>query len=379
MFKYFLKKQFRNKSVLFWSAMFPVCLMLCFKFAFGSLYEAENGFDPVKAAYVNEGESFLGQTFDEVFESICEENAFFEKAEADTAEDGEKLLVSGDAHVLFIVRDGKLLTEFSEQRTDVDEIIVDTFLGSFTAQFNIIDTAAELNIPDFAEFVSNGLSNLEITKQKTNVYNETPDPYRWYYYSTFVMSILFQIVTGINIVADIQADVTPGAMRLSVSSEKKSKLLLASFSAKLLNAMLLAMFTLLIMRFGFSIPLGNHVLLLILLVFISEVFALSSGALLGLLFKGTVDSRENKATGILMASVFLSGEMVAVLPGIIEDSCPIINRINPATVMNFAFYRLAYYPTLDGFYMNMFKILGASVVFLTICVLKMRRQRYAAV
>ena len=80
-----------------------------------------------------------------------------------------------------------------------------------------------------------------------------------------------------------------------------------------------------------------------------------------------------------MVSVFLSGEMVMQLPGIIEKYCPIVNDINPATVMNMAFYRMALYNDPFDFYMNMGKLVVAAVVFLTIGVLVLRREKYASV
>lgn len=380
MFVYFLKKQLRNRSFLFWSILFPVCLMTCFKVAFGNLYEEENHFDPVKAAFVREDNSYLGTIFGQVFEDICqdEKNSFFERITVDTAADGEKHLVSGDVHVLFIVRDGKLFTEYSEKKTDVDKIIVNAFLDGFMAEAGIMETAAK-NGADLTEFAEHGLSRLEVATQKTNIYNETPDPYMWYFYSTFVMALLFNILTGIGIVADIQADVTPGAMRVSVSSAKKSSILLAAFAARLVTMSMVSALVLLLMRFAFQVPLGHNIGLLALFVIVCEIFALSCGEVLGLWLKGSVDARENKATGLLMASVFISGEMVATLPGLLEKSAPIINRINPATIMNFAFYKLVYYSDRSGFYVNIASILAASVVFLISSVLIMRRQRYASV
>ncbi|MBR5059049.1 MAG: hypothetical protein IKX04_10890, partial [Clostridiales bacterium] len=59
-------------------------------------------------------------------------------------------------------------------------------------------------------------------------------------------------------------------------------------------------------------------------------------------------------------------------------SCPIVNQINPATIMNFAFYRLVNYPTLNGFWMNLVKIFVATLVFLTVSIMKLRREKYAA-
>ena len=67
------------------------------------------------------------------------------------------------------------------------------------------------------------------------------------------------------------------------------------------------------------------------------------------------------------------------LPGIIERICPVINDINPATVMNMAFYRMAMFNDPFDFYVNMIKLVAVSVIFLTIGTLVLRREKYASV
>ena len=47
--------------------------------------------------------------------------------------------------------------------------------------------------------------------------------------------------------------------------------------------------------------------------------------------------------------------------------------------MNMAFYRMALYNDPFDFYMNMGKLVIAAVVFLTIGVLVLRREKYASV
>ena len=137
-------------------------------------------------------------------------------------------------------------------------------------------------------------------------------------------------------------------------------------------------FDLLALKYIFKVPVGNRIPEIILFVLIGNLFSMSLGALFGLFTKGDENQRDGKATGLIMMSVFLSGEMIVVLPGFLEKYCPIVNRLNPATIMNFAFFRLVNYSSLEGFWMNLIKIAGATVVFLTIAILKLRREKYAA-
>ena len=80
-----------------------------------------------------------------------------------------------------------------------------------------------------------------------------------------------------------------------------------------------------------------------------------------------------------MTSVFLSGEMVGVLPGLFEQYCPIINDINPATVMNMTFYNLTVGNSVSGFYLNITKIIAVAALLLVVGALVLRREKYASV
>ena len=109
------------------------------------------------------------------------------------------------------------------------------------------------------------------------------------------------------------------------------------------------------------------------------MFSLSMGEMFGLFFKGSITTRGNKGTALIMSSVFLSGEMIASLPGLIERYIPVINDINPATVLNMALYRLVYYEDLSTFYLEIVKIVLVTVIFLGIATMRLRRQKYASV
>ena len=133
------------------------------------------------------------------------------------------------------------------------------------------------------------------------------------------------------------------------------------------------------MKYAFVIPLGNNLLKLGCFIVSTNIFAIAFGIVCACFFKGSKDSRANKTTSIIMASVFLSGEMVAQLPGILETTCPIINDINPATVMNMALFRLAYSTSDFDFYINMVKIVAMAAICLVLSVIILRREKYASV
>ena len=59
-------------------------------------------------------------------------------------------------------------------------------------------------------------------------------------------------------------------------------------------------------------------------------------------------------TAVTMTFCFLSGLMVGDMRMNIENSCPIINKINPAALITDSFYALEIYDTYDRFLTNIF-------------------------
>lgn len=477
MFIYFLKKTIRDRSFVFWTLMFPLALMTCFKFAFSNIYSANAEFDPVKAVYVNEDdisieelllqflsenglddvakEIFSAESLSEIrdlyvdgkydvimdnfekgiyneeeireeldsivskyaeddlldninisdemlekldilsygiiFNLVADNSDCFELSSMNTLDEARQALLNDEAKIIFIVKDKDVRIEMSKEYSTIDANVATAFLTTYKTEYQIIremllemdfenvsDTDTDIKA-QFDETFGNEYSMKEIAKQKADIYGAEPDPFNWYYYSTIVMGIMFNILTGIGIVRDAQADISTGAMRISLSSTKKSKLLLSMFLSRFVLCFAITVIQIIVANYVFEIPMGRRIPELILFVSVANLFALSVGQMCGLFFKGRVSDRENKANALLMTSVFLSGEMVNVLPGIFAVKAPWINAVNPATILNFAFYKLVYYEQLDSFYLNMVKIAAVTVVFLCISIIRMRRQKYASV
>ena len=152
-----------------------------------------------------------------------------------------------------------------------------------------------------------------------------------------------------------------------------------AFAARVIPGLVIVAIQLMVMKYVFGIYLGNDYLKLALFVVSAVMFSISFGVICGLCFKGNVTQRGNKATSLIMISVFLSGEMISQLPGLFEKYFPIFNKINPATVLNMALFKLTIGNSAEGFFMNIAEIIGLTVVFLAIGIAVLRREKYASV
>ena len=79
-----------------------------------------------------------------------------------------------------------------------------------------------------------------------------------------------------------------------------------------------------------------------------------------------------------MVGSFLSGLMIADMRIIVEDTCPIINRINPVALVYDSFYAINTFDTNDRLYRNLLSLLVISVIAIVLGNIFGRRRRYAS-
>ncbi|MBR1797944.1 MAG: ABC transporter permease [Clostridiales bacterium] len=382
MFKYDLKKTLSEKVFIFWSMIFPLALMSCFYWAFGGIYDIENSIDTRSVGVIYESDNEFATYFGDVLEQIAsEEDAILSVSEVTDKAELYGLLEQSKIDGVYLVKEDSIEVLMNPKYSATDSMILKAFGNFYVREYDMIEDAVTSgNIGAVATILDGMNEDADYMSKEEGIFAQAPNPYLWYFYSTLVMGILFQAMSGIYIVEQLQADlgVRKVAMRTSVSPVPKSRLIVSVYLSRLLVALGISAVTIILMNRLFKVPVGNRLPQLILLVVAANMFAISMGEMFGLFFKGSMSSRSGKGTGVIMASVFLSGEMIATLPGVFERYAPIVNDINPATVLNFALYRLVYYEDLTTFYIEIAKIVLVTVVFLVIATMKLRRQKYAS-
>ena len=79
-----------------------------------------------------------------------------------------------------------------------------------------------------------------------------------------------------------------------------------------------------------------------------------------------------------MGSSFLGGLQMAEMPYILEENCPIINRINPATLIVNAYKSLAVFGDYRQYAVSVLSLFAIGVLFMILSVVKLRRTKYAS-
>ena len=75
---------------------------------------------------------------------------------------------------------------------------------------------------------------------------------------------------------------------------------------------------------------------------------------------------------------FLSGLMLGDMKGMIEEKCPIINRINPSAVISEAFTSLNLFGVGDRYYRSMITVVAMTLVLTILGMLLSGRKQYAS-
>lgn len=392
MFANTIVKAFRKRSDILWSLMFPLVLMIMFKFMFTGIFIQETTITATRVAVVTSDSSqentMLADNFKQAIDSMSQADeplvTYVDDISSKTKAD-ENLCssASGDGLIdaYYLIDDSKITIIaqkdfYSENSTKV--YVLRQISDSFMNQYNLIVTASQTNPSQIPEIIEDMSDTVEYTVYHSDIYKTEINTYHWYFYSTIVMGMIFNFGSGINLVSEIRADASETGKRINIAPITKKKIVIYGILARLIRCCSVTTILCLIVKFVLHIPLSDNIPLLAAFVVIGNLLSISIGAFIGIISNGTSKDRENKGWGFIMALVFLSGEMFMQMPSIVEKHCPILNDINPVTVMNFALFDLTYSSDLSSFYLALAKMLAVSIVFMILISTYLRRNSYAA-
>lgn len=379
-FKYTLKILLKNKSLIFWTLLFPIILGTLFYFAFMDI-ESKEVFNSLDVAVVKD-QNFLSDIFlKEVIEELDKENilniTYTTKEEASNLLKDEKItgyLQVYDKPLAVINQNGINETIFKNiiEEIIVSENLINTIILDKTSNMDL----QEINTEEFVNDIVNKINNLNL-----NINDITPNNLSYTmieFYTLIAMTCLYGGLLGIFILKQIIPNMSSNGKRVSISKLNKSSLLisslLATFLVQVVSLLILFLYTIYILKIDY----GNNLLLVIILSLIGALFGLSFG-----IFIGTFKQNENFKTGLLIALTmffcFLSGMMGITMKYIIDKNIPIINKLNPVNMITDGLYSLYYYNTYSRFIFNLLSLLILSIILITYSIKKLRREVYDSI
>ena len=388
-FKYSLKTLFRNKALIFWTFAFPIILGTFFNMAFSNIESSEK-LDIINIAIIKNDDFNNNEIFKTAFEELSDKNnddRLFETRYT-TEEEAKKLLEDEEIVGYMKLINGEPKLTFTT--SGINETIFKYVSEEITQTSNIIKYLSEEEIKkemiagnyniDY-ESIYNRV--IELTEEDNvrlnNVSNSNLSYTMIEFYTLIAMACLYGGLLGAVAINQNLANMTNQGKRVSVSPTSKGKIILssvlASYITQLVGVALLFLYTIFVLKVDY----GNKLGLDIALAMAGSLAGLS----LGVAVATTIKSNDNVKTGIIIAitmlGCFLSGMMGITMKYIIDKNIPIINKLNPASMITDGFYSLYYYDTLDRYIFDIGSLLIFALILIAISYISLRRQKYDSI
>lgn len=388
-FKYSLKTLFRNRMLVFWTFAFPIIMAIFFNLAFSNITNAEK-FDVIDIAIVKNDDFENNEAYKMVFKELGDESSenhmfnikYVNEEEANDLLKNDKIVgymkLEGDNPKVTFIKNGtnqtifKYVVEEIAQKSNMINNIVEKEMTDAMMAGN-----ADIDVNAIAQkaYMMSAQSDVKLK----NTSNKNLNYMMIEFYTLIAMTCLYGGAFGMVAVNQNLANMTNQGKRISVSPIQKAKLILGSvcagYIAQLLGLALLFAFTI----FALKVDYGDNLGLVGLLAMVGSFAGLSIGVAIASVVKASDNAKTGILIGYTMLGCFLSGMMGVTLKYVIDKNVPIVNKLNPASMITDGFYSLYYYDTLDRYFTNVFGLLIFAFILIAISIFSLRRQKYDSI
>lgn len=388
-FKYALKTLFRNKMLIFWTFAFPIILGTFFNMAFSNIENSEK-LDIINISIVNNEEFSNNEIWKETFKTLSDEeneDRLFDTKYV-TIEEANELLQDSKIDGYMVLEDEKPHLVFTTSGINqtifkqvTEEILQTSKIVSSLAEDEIKKEMMAGNYNINYEKIYKDI--LEITKnQETKISNISRSNLSYTmieFYTLIAMTCLYGGILGMVAINQNLANMSSQGKRVSVAPTSKGKVVLSSMLAgyitQLVGLALLFVYTVFVLKVDY----GTNLPLIILLGAVGSFAGLAMGLLVGTVLKAGEGLKTGIMISVTMLGCFLSGMMGITMKYIVDKNVPIVNKINPASMITDGFYALYYYDTLDRYFFNIASLVIFAVVAMVISYICLRRQKYDSI
>ena len=384
LYRYRVKVLLKNKYLLFWQGLFPIILGTFFFMAFSDITEMTENMDKISIVITEDREEG-GSSEDIVkadaafstFLETMEDREFFEVTYAEY-DDAMELLTDDKAVGAIVVSKGEKGTDMSVvfSGTGMNQTILKNIINTYNHSAAVIADTLATN-PAAVESVMNELYSQESLSRELSVNAKNMDTYNQYYFALFAMTCMFGASYGLINIVHCQADQSAVGIRRAASPTKKMMMVLSEYLAAVTLVEILFIVLFVYLTAALGIDLGDKYVHIFVASFMSSLLGVAIGYFFGVVLKCKQSAKEGIQMAIIMFLNFLAGLMVGSMKFVIEESCPIVNRINPAAIISDCFYSICAYDDID-MYARCVASIGIWTVVLTIAsVAVLRREKYA--
>ena len=373
-FLYTIKIMVRGRVSIFWTLVFPLLLATFMYMAFGNIYEQDEMFRNIKVAVVTEDESANGLNY--MLDALSDGDDALLSVARMSESDAEMSLADEEVEGIIYTDDVKL----SVAESSVNASILETVLSEYKQYEHALKdiykdgTEPKGDMSNLVEKLSEQRSyytEKASTEGSQNVYNN-------YFYAIFAMSCLFASLSSIEMMGNLQANVSATGKRKNVSPQRKMTFVLAEFAALLIIHFVVEVISFIYMS-CIGVDFGDRVWEILLTLFVGCFIGLAIGVIVGAISKLAEGTKIGIVIGISMVMSILSDLCINGVKYEIQQHVPIINKLNPAALISDSFYALNVYSDHQVFTENIVIMTIEAVVLIAVGILMVRRNRYASV
>ena len=400
---FYIKKLLRSKSILFWSLAFPIILGSLFYFAFSNIY-GDQASKAMKIAIV--GENAEDHPFTKVLQDLTYEdgskmmNITFTDMDTATAMLDESTKGDAMAKAIFgsslekdedtsetsdstktkrvigvIEVGGEAGVTLTIKENDMYQSILSGIVSAYRQKADFLTESAKQGEEAYAKAVAIVSEDIAYVVNK-GVAGENKDPYVAYFYNLIAMMCMLSSSAALTMFVSVLPNETNTGLRIGASGVSRLKYDCAIFLALFTLQMVCTGIALIYLIPILGINFGGNAGMILLTTTIGNLMGLSLGYMVSHIGHFSYKKKDTILTIITLGGGAISGLYAIQLKAVVEAKAPIINRINPMSVITDAFYSLNIFGTGDRYLRAILTMIGLSVIFFIVGVLLGRRNQY---
>lgn len=378
----------REKTTMFWGFVFPLILCTLFYVTFGDI---DNTLECINTAAVVRNDTTEAKAF-EAFLKVVEDSGedLFAVEWMEEKEAKEKLKDGKISGIFYVDTEPGLFVAGSGMEESVLQAVLESYMGRCQVIQDVLREKPEELFGLFGKAdtdaiyseISDKISSQAIQEEyvtETSLGGKKTDGMIQYFFSLIGMTCMFGCFLGFDSVMTLQANISPVGARRCVGSVSKFRLLMIDFILICIVNYVETIVLFVYMTKVLKLDMGNEWGKNLLIAFLGCLVGVAMGILVGSIGKWKEGTKIAVMLSVSLGSSFLSGLMVSGIKGLIEEKCPIINRINPASLISDAFYSVAIYQDGSRYVRDVVTMAVLAVIFLAGSFLMVRRVRYDSI
>lgn len=376
LFRYRILSLLREKTTVFWSIAFALILATFFHFAFSGLGEDLKSISVavVFDETVNQTES---ESVVKSLKQIESNNKKLLHVKTESEEDAKRDLKNKKVKGIYYytpIATGENPIRLCVLGSGLEESILQSVMESYNNQMRVYTTVMLEKPQKMSELMKFDYGKSMVVE--STITGKEVQSYTQYFLALIGMACMFGCFIGMDSASKLQANVGALGARRCITSTSKAKLIfvdvLVAFFVQFISVLVLMAY----IKGVLKIDLGNHIGYLVLIAALGSMIGVSLGMLVGSIGKIKEGAKIGIILTISMTSSFLSGLMVSSIKGTIEQNCPIINRINPSSLISDALYCVGVYEDMGRLQEDLLLMLLLVVLLYLGSFVMMRRVRY---